>query len=211
MRPPFMAAASAITPLPSTAGLPAWLPSPESVSCIAAVAVCPFARLALSALLQGSHDTLRNGKRPPPLHVFHQLGSIDRRAPCPPGQFRYTLPDRQIQSFDKRGVNPPAQPLFFQHPSIFLLLSHQHMPLHLHRIPPPLMLDYLGVKQFYLQNPHQLLSTLVCPSPKMRCQAVIVVFEIVRALNARTASCFLMRLIKALVSPKNPVRQWLNQ
>ena len=63
-RPPFMAAASAITPLPSNAGPPARLPSPGSVSGIAVPAACPFSGLVPPALLADSHDTSRNGNRP---------------------------------------------------------------------------------------------------------------------------------------------------
>ena len=62
--PTFMAAASAITPLPSIAGPSARLPLPESVSCIAVVAACPSSLLAPPASLSGSHDTAQSGNTP---------------------------------------------------------------------------------------------------------------------------------------------------
>jgi site-specific DNA recombinase len=43
-----------------------------------------------------------------------------------------------------------------------------------HRLPPPLMLDHLTIKQFSHQHPHRLLPFLPLPLPKVGCQGVII-------------------------------------
>jgi hypothetical protein len=81
----------------------------------------------------------------PPFQMQQQLGRVLHRRPGAADKGRHTLPQRQVNPLDKRGVHPPAQPQSNERRSERSVRPTAHHLAEPHQLPPLIGLLHLAV------------------------------------------------------------------